>query len=126
MSKNARVRSLLCGFAFLSPATPLAAQPVSFDGTYTGKRLLTDGDKTFCRTEDNASVTIKGSNLTFTDSNAKDYTIAFNPRPDGSFSELSGNIGGVVVAIRGRINGNALDADVTGASCRHHWHLEKP
>ena len=116
---------MIFGFALLSLATPPAAQPVSFDGTYTGKRVLTNGDKTFCPTEDNASVTIKGDNLTFTDSNAKDYTIDFSPRSDGSFSELSAIIGGAVVAIRGRINGNALDADVPSAHCQHHWHLEK-
>ena len=126
MSKHGRVLSVICGFALLSFATPPAAQPVSFDGTYTGKRVLTNGDKTFCPAEDNVSVTIKDDNLTFTDSNVKNYTIEFNPRPDGSFSELSANIGGTVVAIRGRINGNALDADVIGAHCQHHWHLEKP
>jgi hypothetical protein len=122
MLKHGRLFSLIYGLAL---AMPLAAQPVSFDGTYIGKRILTNDDKTFCLIEENASVTIKGGDLTFTDSNARDYAIAFKPRADGSFSLLSANIGGAVVAIRGRISGNALDADVTSAYCEHHWHLEK-
>jgi hypothetical protein len=123
MSKHGRVISVI--FWIILLAAPSATLAGSFDGTYTGKRVITKGDEGSCPTED-VSVTIKDGTLTFTDSNAKDYMISFNPHPDGSFRQLSANIGGAVVDIRGYINGSTLDADVISAQCQHHWHLEKP
>lgn len=96
-----------------------------FDGSYVGERSLTRGDPSACVDKDAVSVTIHGPTLTFTDSAAKNYTISFYPHSDGSFVELSANIGGDVVDIRGRITGGVLDSDVTSAHCAHHWHLEK-
>jgi hypothetical protein len=84
------------------------------------------GDPAACVAKDAASATIQGDKLTFTHSAEKGYTISFSPRADGAFVQLSANISGVVVAIRGHIGGEVLDADVTSASCAHHWHLEKP
>jgi hypothetical protein len=109
--------------AFLGAASPGVAQ--SFDGSYVGERSLTKGDPSACVAKDAVSVTIHGGTLTFTDSSAKNYTISFSPHSDGSFVELSANIGGAVVDIRGRITGGVLDTDVTSAYCVHHWHLEK-
>lgn len=83
------------------------------------------GDPAACVAKDAASATM-GDKLTFTHSAEKGYTISFSPRADGAFVQLSANISGVVVAIRGHIGGGVLDADVTSASCAHHWHLEKP
>ena len=95
----------------------------SFDGSYIGERLLTQGDPSACVDKDAVSVTIHGGTLTFTNSTAKNYTISFSPHSDGSFVELSADIGGDVVDIRGRITGGVLDSDVTSAHCVHHWHL---
>jgi hypothetical protein len=97
----------------------------SFDGSYVGERSLTKGDPSACVDKEAVSATIHGETLTFTDSTAKSYTMSFSTHSDGSFVQLSSNIGGAVVDIRGRITGGVLDANVTSANCVHHWHLEK-
>jgi hypothetical protein len=102
-----------------------SALATAFDGTYTGKRVLTKGDPSECARDDDVSITISDGALRFTNSALKSYIIGFDPRPDGSFVQLSVDIAGDTVDIRGRIVGNVLDADVTNASCVHHWHLEK-
>ena len=110
--------------ACLALAAPAFAEN-SFDGTYSGERVLTKGDPSGCVAKDTVSVTIHGSQLTFSNSAAKDYTIGFFPQSDGSFGQLSGNIGGDVVDIRGHVGNDVLDADVSGAYCTHHWRLRK-
>ena len=97
----------------------------SFDGTYTGERLLTKGDAAVCVAKDPVSIVIHGDELTFTNSGVKNYTISFSPRADGSFGELSADVGGVVVVIRGHVGAGVLDSDVRGSQCTHHWHAEK-
>jgi len=87
--------------------------------------MLTQGDPTACVAKDSVSVTIHEDQLTFTNSGAQNYEISFSPRSDGSFAQLSANIGGDVVDIRGHIGAGVLDADVTSAHCTDHWHLEK-
>ena len=96
----------------------------SFDGVYTGTRVLTKGPPS-CHATDDVSVTITGSMLTFTDSNLQTFPMGFEPHPDGSFNELSINLGGTTVEIHGRVTGNSLDADANNPPCMHHWHLEK-
>jgi hypothetical protein len=107
-------------------AVPAFGAENLFDGTYTGERVLTVGDPDTCVAKDAASATIQGDQLTFTRSAIKDYTISFSPRADGAFVQLSANISGYVANIRGHIGAGVIDADVTSASCTHHWHLEKP
>jgi hypothetical protein len=111
---------VVAGFGSASPGVA-----ESFDGSYVGERSLTHGDPSACVDKEAVSATIHGGTLTFTDSAAKNYTISFSPQSDGSFVELSANIGGTVVDIRGRITGGVLDSDVRSAYCVHHWHLEK-
>ena len=94
----------------------------SFDGTYTGERVLTKGDPDACVAKDAVSLVIQGDELTFTNSRVKDYTISFLPRADGSFGELSANISGAVVLIRGHVGAGVLDSDVISTDCTHHWH----
>jgi hypothetical protein len=103
--------------AFVMPA--FGAENL-FDGTYTGERVLTAGDPAACVAKDAASATIQGDELTFSHSAVTDYTISFSPRADGAFVQLSANISGIVVDIRGHIGAGVLDADVTSASCAHH------
>jgi hypothetical protein len=97
----------------------------SINGTYTGKRTLTKGNPAACTRDEGVSVTVSDGALRFTNSELKNYLIGFDPRPDGSFVQLSVDIEGDAVDIRGRIVGNVLDADVTNGPCVHHWHLEK-
>ena len=113
----------VCSAICLATACPALAD--SINGTYTGKRVLTKGNPAACARDENVSVTIGDGSLRFTNSALKNYIIGFDPRPDGSFVQLSVDIAGDTVDIRGRIVGNVLDADVTNASCVHHWHLEK-
>jgi hypothetical protein len=98
----------------------------SFDGVYTGTRVLTKGPTSAgCDAREDVSVTISGNILTFTDSELRQFPIEFEPKPDGSFEEISINMGGTTVDIHGRATGSTLDADFSNPPCVHHWHLEK-
>jgi hypothetical protein len=120
-----RRRALPLTAACIALAVPAFGAENSFDGTYTGERVLTVGDPATLRGHA-ASATIQGDQLTFTHSAEKGYTIGFSPRADGTFVQLSANTRGVAVNIRGHIGAGVLDADATSASCTHHGHLEKP
>jgi hypothetical protein len=87
----------------------------TFDGVYTGKRVLTEGSGPTCSAGEDVSITIDDGELTFTNSALQNFAISFDPHPDGSFHETYVDSGGAVVDIRGRINGDQLDADVTNA-----------
>jgi hypothetical protein len=115
-----QVIAVICSLAAAAPTTAADA----FDGAYTWKRVLTKGLERCVASED-VSVTIHVGALTFTDSALHDYSIGFDPRPDGSFSLISTGISGGGVLIEGRIVGDVLDADVTNGPCEHHWHLTK-
>jgi hypothetical protein len=110
----------ICGLAAAAPA--LGAD--TFDGVYTGTRVLTKGVEQCVASED-VSATIHGGALTFTDSALRGYSIGFDPRHDGSFDLISTGISGGGVLISGRIVGGVLDADVTNGPCEYHWHLTK-
>ena len=112
----------MCGLIGLAGPT-LGADP--YNGTYTGKRVLTKGSPRQCIPSENVSVTINGEVLRFTDSALHNYAIGFAPHPDGSFGSISTGNGGGAALIRGRIVGSVLDADVTNGPCEHHWHLTK-
>ena len=111
----------LCAMIVVT-ATALGANN-TFDGAYTGKRVLTKGSKQTCPTEDNVSVTIRGEALTFTNSRLHNFTIGFEPHPDGSFNQISAGDEGAFVSIQGRIVGDAIEADVADSVCEHHWHV---
>ena len=123
MPTRPRLLSAVCGALCLATAGLALAD--SINGTYTGKRVLTKGNPAACARDENVSVTIGDGSLRFTNSALKNYIIGFDPRPDGSFVQLSVDIEGDAVDMRGRIVGNVLDADVTNGPCVHHWHLEK-
>ena len=123
MSKHGRTLSAICGIALLGLATPRETLAGPFDGTYTGKQVLTKGSQS-CRTEDPVSVTIKGAIFTITNSALKNFKMRFHPRADGSFDQMAQRSG--VLIVGGRIVGNTMDADVSTDACKYHWHLEKP
>jgi hypothetical protein len=52
--------------ACIALAVPAFGAENSFDGTYTGERVLTVGDPATCVAKDAASATIQGDQLTFT------------------------------------------------------------
>jgi hypothetical protein len=114
-----------CWVICLAVAGPALSAGNTFDGTYTGKRVLTKGIDRTCPTEDDVSVIIHGESLTFSNSKLRGFIIGFEPRPDGSFSEVSTGIEGTTVQIDGHIVGDVLDADVTTTACQHHWHLTR-
>jgi hypothetical protein len=72
----------------------------TFDGVYTGKRVLTKGSGPGCPAEDDVSVTIHGETATFTDSSFQKFLMSFNPHPDGSFKQISVGVGDASVLIR--------------------------
>ena len=114
---------VMIGFAATDPAWGAENR---FDGVYAGKRVLTKGPNRACPTEDDVSVTIKGSALLVTTSRLRAYPMGFNAHPDGSFGQISsGGPGSYLVVIRGRIRGDVLDADVADRNCEHHWHLKR-
>ena len=121
-------RCWVIGLAIASPA--LGAE--SYDGTYTGKRVLTKGSDPTCPKEDPVSVTIRGESLTFSgesltfsDSTLHDFTTGFDPGQDGAFGQIDTGIGGSTVSIQGRIVGGVIDADVSNGACEYHWHLKR-
>jgi hypothetical protein len=82
------------GLIILGLIYPLTGSPLSaeaqhkYDGVYTGKRALTKGTASAaCPAEDDASVTIDGETLTFTNSALKKYIMLFAPSPDGEFGQ---------------------------------------
>jgi hypothetical protein len=122
---SSMLRSVIYGIICLTCAETTLGETGLFDGFYTGQRVLTKGDPGACLALDAVTVTVRGGVLTFTTSRVKEYTISLSQDPDGSFDQLSADIGGEVVDIRGRIAAGVLDGDVTSATCTHHWHLEK-
>ena len=106
--------------------SPVLSAENTFDGDYTGKRVLTKGsaDPT-CPAEDDVSVTIHGETLSFTNSAARNIGVGFYPRQDGSFHQTYASAGGAAVDIRGRVTGDVIDADVKNPPCEYHWHLNK-
>jgi hypothetical protein len=110
----------------LAVAGPAPGAEDTFDGVYTGKRVLTKDSGSGCPAEDEVSVTIHGKMLTFTNSRLQNFLIAFNPHQDGSFLEIYVDPSDDdTVTVQGRIAGGFLDADVTNPPCEHHWHLKK-
>jgi len=116
------------GMICLVAGIPALGAEHTFDGVYTGKRSLVKGTVgPMCPTEDDVSVNIHGSWITFFNSALKIFAISFYPNQDGSFGETYQ--GGSTVNIRGRVIGNVIEADVTNYStdppCEQHWHLTK-
>ena len=108
--------------------SPALGAEHTFDGDYSGKRVLTKGSASpDCPAEDDVSVTIHGELLTFTNSSLKKFTQPFYPGPDGSFGQTYTDVGGRAVHYHGRIVGGVMDVDVdaTDPPCGHHWHLKK-
>ena len=94
-----------------------------WDNSKVRKRELTKGPEPPCVGSEGVSVVIGGGTLTFTNSALRNYAVGFDPASDGKFGWLHIDAGGKAVAIRGRIVGSVLDADVADATCEHHWHL---
>jgi hypothetical protein len=117
-------RLVIAGIYGLVAAAP-ALGADTFDGVYTGTRVLTKGSSQRCEPSEDVSVTINGGALTVTDSALHDYSIGFNPHQDGSFDLITADSRGATALIQGRIVGDALDADVVHGPCEHHWHLTK-
>ena len=114
------------GLCLAVAESPALGADHTFDGDYSGKRVLTKGSAgPDCPAEDDVSVTIHGETLTFTDSALKKFTEPFYPRPDGSFGETFTDEGGRTVHYYGRIVGDVIDADSENPPCEYHWHLKK-
>jgi hypothetical protein len=116
--------SAICGIVCLAGSGP-ALGADTFDGTYTGTRVLTKGSDQTCPVSEAVSTTIHGEAVTFTDGDHRNFVIGFSPHADGTFSQISAGIEGGVVLISGRIAGDTIDADVSGGPCEHHWHLTR-
>ena len=96
----------------------------TFDGDYSGKRVLAKGSDPECPAVDDVSVSIHAEALTFTNGALKKFVIGFFPRQDGSFDQI-GTADGDTVHILGRITGDVIKADVNNPPCEYHWHLKK-
>jgi hypothetical protein len=127
---SARCLASALGLCFAVAGSPTLGAEHTFDGDYSGQRILTKGSAgPECPAEDDVSVTIHGETLTFTNSVLKKFTQPFDPDPDGSFGQTYTAEGGAVVHYHGRIVGDVIEADVanygTNPPCEHHWHLKK-
>ena len=115
----------ICGVMCLVAGLALAAEH-TFDGAYTGKRVLTKGSASpTCPAEGDVSVTIHGETLRFTNGLLKDFTEPFYPSFDGSFGQTYADAGGAVVHYHGRIVEDIIEADVDDPPCGYHWRLKK-
>ena len=114
------------GMICLVAGIPALGAEHTFDGVYSGKRVLTKASAgSDCPAEDDVSITIHGETLTFTDSALKKFTQPFYPSSDGSFGETFTGEGGHAVHYHGRIVGEVIDADAQNPPCEYHWHLKK-
>ena len=109
--------------AMIVAAATASGTDGTFDGVYIGKRVLTKGSNQTCPDAGTVSVTLRGEALTFTNSRLHSISIGFKPQPNGSFSQISAGGGGAFVSIKGRIVGDAIEADVADSVCEHHWHV---
>jgi hypothetical protein len=114
-----------CWVLCLAVAAWPALGAENFDGTYTGKRVLTKGSDPTCPKEDPVSVIIRGETLTFNASALHDFTTGFDPRQDGAFGQIDTGTGGSTVSIQGRIVAGVMDVDVSTRTCEYHWHLTR-
>ena len=120
---SSRCLALALGLYLAVAGSPALGAEHTFDGDYSGQRVLTKGS---CPAAvDDVSVTIHGETLTFTNRALKKYTMPFDPGPDGSFGQTYTDEGGRAVHYHGRIVGDVIDADVTNPPCDYHWHLKK-
>ena len=120
------VVSGICGMIALASGIPALGAEHSFDGDYSGKRVVTKGSAgRTCPAKEDVSVTIHGETLTFTDGALKKFTQPFYPGPDGSFGQTRTDESGGVVHYHGRITGDVIEADVENSDCEYHWHLKK-
>jgi hypothetical protein len=125
---KSRSRCLAAAFvlSLAVAAVPALTAEHTFDGVYSGKRVLTKGIASpTCPAEDDVSVIIHGETLTFTNSVLKNFTQPFYPRPDGSFGETYTDAGGAVVHYHGHVAGDVMDVDAENPPCKYHWHLKK-
>jgi hypothetical protein len=119
--------SVICGMICLAVAGSALHAENTFDGVYTGQRVLTKGSSPPCLVKEDVSVTISDGALSFTNSALQNFGMGFDPAPDGSFSEMYNDVGGGDVVFRGHITGDTIEADVTNyaTACEYHWHLKK-
>jgi len=120
---SSRCLASALGLCLAVAGSPALGAEHTFDGDYSGQRVLTKGS---CPAAvDDVSVTIHGETLTFTNSALKKYVIGFFARQDGSFDEIHTDVDGDTVHVVGRIVGDVIEADVNNPPCEYHWHLKK-
>jgi len=123
---SSRCLASALGLCLAVAGSPALGAEHTFDGDYSGKRVLTKGSAgSDCPPEDDVFVTIHGEMLTFTNSALKKFTQPFYPGPDGSFGQTYTDVGGRAVHYHGRIVGDIIDANAENPPCEYHWHLKK-
>jgi hypothetical protein len=70
--------SALCGLLLVAVAEPAVTAAVTFDGSYTSKRVLMKSSSPQCVPSEDVSVTIDGNALTFTDGALSNFGIGFS------------------------------------------------
>ena len=75
-SRSLRPAAALCLFLAVAGIPALGAEH-TFDGDYSGKRVLTKGSNPSCLAVDDVSVSIHDETVTFTNSALKKFVIGF-------------------------------------------------
>jgi len=123
---SSRCLASALGLCLAIGGSPALGAEHTFDGDYSGKRVLTKGSgDSDCPAKDDVSVTIRGEVLSFTNSDLRNFGIGFAPHQDGSFHVIYTGAGDAAVNIVGHITGDVMEADVTNPPCEYHWHLTK-
>ena len=99
LSRGPLLVGATCGLISLAAAARTLGAD-TFDGAYTGTRVLTKGSSQRCEPSEDVSVTINGGALTVTDSALHDYSIGFNPHQDGSFDLITADSRGLARSSR--------------------------
>ena len=94
------------GLCLAVGGSPALGAEHTYDGDYSGKRVLTKGSNPSCLAVDDVSVSIHDETVTFTNGALKKLVIGFFPRQDGSFHQTHTEEGGDTVAIFGQIAGD--------------------
>jgi hypothetical protein len=123
---TSRSRTSALALCLAVAGSPALGAGHTFDGDYSGKRVLTKGSPgPTCPAEENVSVAIHGETVSFTDSVLTNFLQPFYPSQDGSFGENLTTEGGATVSYHGRIVGDIMDLDLNNPPCEYHWHLKK-
>lgn len=120
------LRLAIYGLTCVAIASAAWGAGSKYDGAYAGTETLLNGSAPPCAPTGIATVTINGNDMKFMDSQSHEFPLRFDPAPDGSFITAYQGRASMLVDVRGRVEGNVVDLDISdyGNGCSHHVHAD--